>query len=106
MIEEAQRLLALTSARASSLLFLLSLLGLCVAAMLAARLALSEPLIILAGLGGFVLAGFAVRWFSRGMADDPALQPLVLRAMLARPVGREGVHFARFDRGVVCRCLA
>ncbi|MGH8353364.1 MAG: SoxR reducing system RseC family protein [Pseudomonas sp.] len=68
-------------------LSLLPLLGLFAAAMLAARLALGESLVILAGLGGFVLAGFAVRWHSQPAADDPALQPRLWRAMFAGPGG-------------------
>lgn len=48
---------------------------------------MGEPLIILAGLGGFVLAGFALRWRSRRAADDLVPQPIVLRAMLAGPTG-------------------
>ncbi|MCY1286108.1 Protein RseC [compost metagenome] len=73
--------------RAALLVYLLPLLAFFVFAVVADRLALAEPLIILSGLGGFVLAGFAVRWRSRRTADDPASQPVVLRAMLTGPTG-------------------
>lgn len=49
MIEAPERLLALTAAGASLLLFLLPLPGLFVAVMLAVRPTIGEPLAILAG---------------------------------------------------------
>jgi len=55
--------------------------------MLAEPLALGEPLIVFAGLGGFILAGLVMRWRSRRAADDPALQSMMLHALLAGPVG-------------------
>ncbi|WP_443190295.1 SoxR reducing system RseC family protein [Pseudomonas indica] len=74
--------------RGSILVYLLPLLGLFLAAILAERLALGEPLVIFSGLGGFALTWFGVRWHSRRAADDPALQPVVLRAMLAGAIGQ------------------
>ena len=62
---------------------LLPLLGLFAAGVLAEQLALSEPLVIVSALFGFFLACLAVRWRSRHTAGDPALQPVVLRALLA-----------------------
>ncbi|CAD5109114.1 SoxR reducing system RseC family protein [Zestomonas carbonaria] len=73
--------------RASLLVYLWPLLAFFAFAVLADCLALAEPLIILSGLGGFALAGFAVRRHSRRMANDPASQPVVLRAMLTGPAG-------------------
>ncbi|AYC33920.1 transcriptional regulator [Pseudomonas cavernae] len=73
--------------RASLLVYLLPLLMFFALAMFAERLALHEPLIIVSGLGGLALAWFIVRWRGRRKADDPALQPVVLRAMLAGPAG-------------------
>ncbi|UVE18778.1 SoxR reducing system RseC family protein [Pseudomonas sp. LS44] len=69
--------------RASLLVYLLPLLIFFAFAMFAQWLAFSEPLIIVCGLGGLALAGIVVRWYSRYKAHDPALQPVVLRAMLA-----------------------
>ncbi|SEK81716.1 positive regulator of sigma(E), RseC/MucC [Atopomonas hussainii] len=39
--------------------------------------------VLLAGLA-FAIALLVVRWYDRRHADDPALQPVVLRALLAR----------------------
>ncbi|MFS2126450.1 SoxR reducing system RseC family protein [Pseudomonas sp. Pseusp97] len=72
----------------SALLFYLSpLIGLFALALLAARLDLGEPLIIVAGLAGFLLAWLLVRRFARRHADDPAMQPVVLRALVGGPPG-------------------
>ena len=68
--------------RGSLLVYLLPLLGLFSAAVLADQLGLSEPWVILSALFGFLLACCAVRWRSRLTAGDPALQPVVLRALL------------------------
>lgn len=68
--------------RGSLLVYLLPLLGLFVAAVLAEQAGLSEPWVILSALFGFVLACGAVRWRSHFTAGDPALQPVVLRAVL------------------------
>ncbi|WP_298190747.1 SoxR reducing system RseC family protein [uncultured Pseudomonas sp.] len=68
--------------RGSLLVYLLPLIGLFAAAVLAEQLGLSEPWVILSALLGFLLACCAVRWRSRITAGDPALQPVVLRALL------------------------
>lgn len=69
--------------RASLLVYLLPLVGLFAGALLAERLAVGEPLVILAAVAGLLLAWFGVRWRSVRTADDPALQPVVVRALLA-----------------------
>lgn len=69
--------------RSSLQVYLLPLLGLFAGAILAERLALAEPFVILAALGGFLVVGGLVRRRSRSRAGDPALQPVVLRAHLA-----------------------
>ncbi len=69
--------------RGSLLVYLLPLLGLFAAAVSAEQVGLSEPWVILSALFGFLLACCAVRWRSRITAGDPALQPVVLRALLA-----------------------
>ncbi|SDS68078.1 SoxR reducing system RseC family protein [Pseudomonas oryzae] len=63
--------------------YLLPLLGLFAAAMLAQWLALAESFVILAALGGFVVVWGLVRRHSRRHETDPACQPVVLRAELA-----------------------
>ncbi len=68
--------------RGSLLVYLLPLLGLFAAAVLAEQMGLSEPWVILSALFGFLFACCAVRWRSRLTAGDPALQPVVLRALL------------------------
>jgi sigma-E factor negative regulatory protein RseC len=72
--------------RGSLLVYLLPLLGLFAGALGADSLALGEPLSIAAGLLGLLLAGGLVRAHSRRHADDPALQPVVLRALLGAPL--------------------
>lgn len=69
--------------RASVLVYLVPLLGLFAAALLAERLALGEPLVILAAVAGLSVAWLGVRWRSARVAQDATLQPVVLRAMLA-----------------------
>lgn len=69
--------------RGSLLVYLLPLLGLFAAAMLTEQMGFSEPWVILSALFGFLLACCAVRWRSHLTAGDPALQPVVLRALLA-----------------------
>lgn len=69
--------------RGSLLVYLLPLFGLFAAAVLAEQVGLSEPWVILSALFGFLLACCVVRWRSRITAGDPALQPVVLRALLA-----------------------
>lgn len=68
--------------RGSLLVYLLPLLGLFAAALMADQLGLSEPWVIVSALLGFALACVAVRWRSRSVAADPSLQPVVLRALL------------------------
>jgi len=68
--------------RGSLLVYLLPLLGLFTAAVLAEQMGLNEPWVILSALFGFLFACCAVRWRSRVTAADPALQPVVLRALL------------------------
>lgn len=63
--------------------YLLPLLGLFAGAMLAQWLALAESFVILAAFGGFFAVWWQVRRHSRQGEDDPASQPVVLRAELA-----------------------
>jgi len=69
--------------RGSLLVYLLPLIGLFSAALLAEQLTLSEPLVILSAFVGLLAAWSAVRWRSRRTGDDPTLQPVVVRALLA-----------------------
>lgn len=69
--------------RSSLLVYLLPLLGLFAGAMLAQWLALAESFVILGGLSGLFSLWWLVRWRTRRVADDPLLQPVVLRAELA-----------------------
>lgn len=62
--------------------YLLPLLALLGGGLLAQSLGLSEPLSIFLGLGGLVAAGLLVRRRSLRVADDPDLQPVVVRALL------------------------
>lgn len=72
----------------SALLFYLSpLIGLFTLALPAAGLDLGEPLIIVAGLASFLLAWLLVRHYTRRHTDDPAMQPVVLRALVGGPPG-------------------
>jgi sigma-E factor negative regulatory protein RseC len=73
--------------KSALLIYLFPLLGLFALALLAARLGLGEPIIIVAGLAGFLLAWLLVRRVSRRHADDPAMQPVVLRALVGGPPG-------------------
>lgn len=68
--------------RAALLVYLLPLLGLLAAAGLANGAGLGEPLVIIAGVLGLALTWFAVRQQSQRTATDPAMQPVVLRAMV------------------------
>lgn len=68
--------------RGSLLVYLVPLLGMFATALLAERLGLGEPLVILAALAGLGLAALGVRWRSARTAGDPALQPVVLRAVI------------------------
>ncbi|WP_455231922.1 SoxR reducing system RseC family protein [Geopseudomonas aromaticivorans] len=69
--------------RSSLQVYLLPLLGLFAGAMLAQWLALPEAFVILLALGGFSAVWWRVRRLSRRGVDDPAMQPVVLRAQLA-----------------------
>jgi sigma-E factor negative regulatory protein RseC len=71
--------------RGSLLVYVLPLLGLFAGALGAEYLALGEPLSIAAGVVGFVGAALFVRWRSQQSIADPALQPVVLRALLGAP---------------------
>ncbi len=77
--------------RGSLLVYLLPLLGLFAAALLAEQWGLSEPQVILCALLGLLASGFGVRWRSMRTADDPALQPVVVRALLAGSMSFESV---------------
>lgn len=69
--------------RGALLVYLFPLLTLFASAVAASELALAEPYVILAGTFGFFFACLLVRKRSQQTVDDPALQPIVLRAMLA-----------------------
>lgn len=73
--------------KSALLFYLLPLLGLFALALLAARFGVGESLIILAGLAGFLLAWLFVRRVARRHSDDPAMQPVVLRALVGGPLG-------------------
>lgn len=75
--------------RSSLLVYLLPLLGLFAAALLADGLGLSEPLVIFAGLSGLLASWLLVRWCAARVAENPLLQPVVLRALLV-PVPAAG----------------
>ncbi|MDV5862265.1 SoxR reducing system RseC family protein [Pseudomonas mendocina] len=68
--------------RSSILVYLLPLLGLFAAALLAEGLMLPESLVIVAGLSGLLLSWLLVRWRAARVAENPALQPVVLRTLL------------------------
>jgi sigma-E factor negative regulatory protein RseC len=69
--------------RSSLLVYFLPILGLLAGSIAADAAGLREPLIILCGLGGLLLSWLLVRWHASRVADDPLLQPVVLRALLA-----------------------
>ncbi|MCY1404876.1 SoxR reducing system protein RseC [compost metagenome] len=69
--------------RSALQLYLLPLLGLFAAALLTSQCGLSEPLVVLAGIAGFLASWSFVRRHARRHSDDPALQPVVLRALIA-----------------------
>jgi sigma-E factor negative regulatory protein RseC len=69
--------------RGSVLVYLVPLLGLFAGALSIQALGGSELQVIGAGLGGLLFSWLYIRWRSLRTADDPALQPVVLRALLA-----------------------
>lgn len=73
--------------RGALLVYLFPLLMLLAASVLAAQWPVSEPWVVLAGLGGFGASWLIVRLRSRCVAHDPNLQPVVLRVLLAAPIG-------------------
>lgn len=68
--------------RGSLLVYLLPLLGLFAAAVVAEQFGLTEPWVIVSAFIGFAVTCMGVRWRSRNVATDPVLQPVVLRALL------------------------
>lgn len=68
--------------RGSLLLYLLPLVGLFCIALLAQALGASEPQIIIAGLSGLALGWVLVRRRSQQTANNPDLQPVIVRALL------------------------
>jgi sigma-E factor negative regulatory protein RseC len=73
--------------KSALLFYLVPLIGLLAPALLAARFGLGEPLIIAAGLVGFLLSWLLVRRSARRHTDDPAMQPVVLRTLVGGPPG-------------------
>jgi sigma-E factor negative regulatory protein RseC len=71
--------------RGAVLVYLFPLIMLMTAAATAAQFSAHEPIVILAGLGGFFVSWLFVRIRSRNAANDPKLQSVVLRAMLVGP---------------------
>ena len=69
------------------LVYLFPLIMLFIFAIVASQLSVPEPYVMLAGLGGFLVAWFVVRKRSQQASIDPALQPVVLRAALAAKAG-------------------
>lgn len=63
--------------------YLFPLLGLIAGALLAQRSGLGESWLMLSGVAGFLVSWLLVRRYSRRHSDDPALQPIVLRALIA-----------------------
>ncbi len=69
--------------RGALLVYLFPLLMLFAFAVIASEMALAEPYVILGSVIGFFSACLIVRKHSQQIAEDPALQPVVLRATLA-----------------------
>lgn len=69
--------------RGALLLYLLPLVGLFAAALLVQALGASEPITVISGLAGLALGLLLVRRRSQRVADNPDLQPVVLKALLA-----------------------
>ncbi|MDF3931492.1 SoxR reducing system RseC family protein, partial [Pseudomonas citronellolis] len=73
--------------KSALMFYLFPLLGLFAAALLARGAGLDEPWSILAGLVGFLATWLLVRRHARRHSDDPASQPVVLRALVTGAVG-------------------
>ncbi|MCY1292454.1 SoxR reducing system protein RseC [compost metagenome] len=71
--------------RSAALFYLFPLFGLFAAALLTERAGLSEPLVAFAGIAGFLASWLIVRRHARRHSDDPSMQPVVLRALIAGP---------------------
>lgn len=84
--------------RGAALVYLFPLIVLFAAALLASWLSAPEPYVILAGLGGFLSSWLVVRARGRRVAGDCALQPVVLRVMLA-VAGADGAVGSFSPRG-------
>ncbi|AHL74587.1 alginate regulatory protein [Stutzerimonas stutzeri] len=74
--------------RGAILVYIFPLLVLFVSALAASEFSADEPYVILSGIAGFFVSWLFVRKRSQQTADDPGLQPIVLRAMLAGVAGR------------------
>ena len=70
--------------KSALMFYLLPLLGLLSGALLAQCYGLSDSWLIVAGLAGFLAAWLLVRRHARRHSDDPASQPVVLRALITR----------------------
>ncbi|MCQ4310240.1 SoxR reducing system RseC family protein [Pseudomonas stutzeri] len=73
--------------RGALLVYLFPLIALLASALIASELSAAEPYVVLSGVGGFLVSWLIVRKRSQQTADDPGLQPIVLRAMLATTEG-------------------
>lgn len=73
--------------RGALLVYLFPLIALLISALIASELSAAEPYVMLAGIGGFLVSWLVVRKRSQQTAEDPGLQPIVLRAMLAASEG-------------------
>ena len=76
-----------TLLRGAVLVYLCPLLGLFGAALAASLLSAVELYVMLAAATGFLVSWLVVRWRTHVVASDPALQPVVVRAMLAVATG-------------------
>lgn len=72
--------------RGALLVYLVPLLSLFISALSIQALGGSELHTIFAGLGGLLCSWLYIRWRSQRTANDPALQPIVLRALLVGTV--------------------
>ncbi len=75
--------------RSAVLVYLLPLLGLLAGALLASSFELPEGQIIFTAMVSLLATWLAVRWRCQRTQHDPALQPVVLRAMLATAAAQE-----------------